>query len=165
MTTSFVKPTLRILLGLMLIFSLLCVSAFGQSRGRKRHRRGKRAATRAMTPPGAPTNDGEYSCDPEGRVVLSFDYTGTTPNNGFLGNQYTTIERINGRPGRTTRKAVQWSTYQVTQTPGGTTWSFQAQDGSFVCDPRQGGSVFIPDGKGEVRFTGCRNYPNRVCSQ
>lgn len=164
MTTSSAKYTVRVLLGLTLICSLLCLSAAGQ--GRRRHRRGKRAASRMMIPPNAPTNDGDYSCDPEGRVILSFDYTGTRPNNGFVGNQYTTIERINGRPGRTTTKAVQWSTYQVPQTQtGGTTWSFQAQDGSFICDPRQGGSVFIPDGKGSVRFTGCRNYPNRVCSQ
>lgn len=165
MTTSSVKPTVRILLGLMLILSPLCVSAAGRGKAKKHHREEKRAAARVTTVSvDVPTTLDEYFCEPTQRVVLRFDYTGSRPNNGFVGNQYATIIRPNGRRGPTTKTAVQWSTFQVPQTePGGTTWSYQAQDGSFVCDPRRGGSVFVPTGQGEVRFINCRNLTNRVC--
>ncbi|HEY0006632.1 MAG TPA: hypothetical protein VGB17_17755 [Pyrinomonadaceae bacterium] len=107
-----------------------------------------------------PTNLEQYTCNDTETLFMRFDYTRNMPDNGFLGNQYTTIVFPRGGE-RTTAKAVQWYNGRTTtNNGGGMLWGYQAQDGSFLCP-----SVFVSTDKRTVIFSACRNLPDRTCRQ
>jgi hypothetical protein len=163
MTTSSFKRTISLLIGLLLVVSLVCVSAYGQgSIYKKRHKRARRAVAAVPVIGPTPTNLQEYVCSPGEKVLMRFDYTRNMPDGGFLGNQYTSYLGPNGRVIRTTTDAVQWyaPSPPPAQNPPVITWQYQAQNGSFVCK-----AVVIGANQMRIDFTSCTNFPPRTCIQ
>jgi hypothetical protein len=162
MTTASFKRATSLLIGLLLVVSLICVSAAGQGKGKGQSKaKGKGMAPTTATGP-YPTLLTPYFCNYtiNGSEVrfsgVTFNYTRNMPQNGFLGHTHTVLfpsasildkdmQVYNPRP-RTDGEA-------------GILWSYQTQDGSVVCK-----DMAVSTDLRVVKFSQCSNTAIQTCT-
>jgi hypothetical protein len=162
MTTSSFKRATSLLIGLLLVVSLICVSAAGQGKG-KRHGKARASTMAASTATGdLPTLDTPYFCNYtiNGSEVrfsgVTFNYTRNMPQNGFLGH----IHTILFPSGSILDKDMQiYNPRARTDGIDGKLWSFQNQDGSIVCK-----EMSVTADKRTVKFSQCSNTAIQTCN-
>jgi hypothetical protein len=163
MTTSSFKRATSLLIGLLLVVSLICVSAAGQGKDKK-HGKARGAATMTVSTATGdlPTLDTPYFCNYtiNGSEVrfsgVTFNYSRNMPQNGFLGHIHTVLFP----QGAILDKDMQvYNPRARNDGIDGKLWSFQNQDGSVVCK-----EMSVTTDKRTVKFSQCSNTAIQTCN-